>query len=143
MYASRTFCLSNIIEKVIASRFILHIENNAIIDKFQSSYKCLGNCITLIIYGIAAAKPERTAQCKISVRAFFINHRTRIRIRIRMSLNFMNFMNFMNFTNQESTGIDFIMCHRLHTTRQNAVKPIIVRFKNSSDGKKSGSEKQR
>ena len=32
--------LSKVIEKVIASRIILHIENNAIIDKFQSAYKC-------------------------------------------------------------------------------------------------------
>ena len=32
--------LSKLIEKVIASRIISHIENNAIIDKFQSAYKC-------------------------------------------------------------------------------------------------------
>ena len=32
--------LSKVIEKVIASRIISHIENNAIIDKFQSAYKC-------------------------------------------------------------------------------------------------------
>ena len=32
--------LSKVIEKVIASHIILHIENNAIIDKFQSAYKC-------------------------------------------------------------------------------------------------------
>ena len=32
--------LSRVIEKVIASRIISHIENNAIIDKFQSAYKC-------------------------------------------------------------------------------------------------------
>ena len=32
--------LSKVIEKVIASRLISHIENNAIIDKFQSAYKC-------------------------------------------------------------------------------------------------------
>ena len=77
------------------------------------SYSCRDN---LIIYGIPEAIPESTAQCKNSVREFFVNH--------------------MNFTNQESTGIDFIRCHRTHTTRQNAVKPIIVRFKNSSDREK-------
>ena len=32
--------LSKFIEKFIASRIISHIENNAIIDKFQSAYKC-------------------------------------------------------------------------------------------------------
>ena len=32
--------LSKVIEKVIASRIISHIENNAIIDKFQSADKC-------------------------------------------------------------------------------------------------------
>ena len=32
--------LSKVIEKVIASRIISHIENNAIIDKFPSAYKC-------------------------------------------------------------------------------------------------------
>ena len=32
--------LFKVIEKVIASRIISHIENNAIIDKFQSAYKC-------------------------------------------------------------------------------------------------------
>ena len=32
--------LSKVIEKVIASRIISHIENNAIIDQFQSAYKC-------------------------------------------------------------------------------------------------------
>ena len=32
--------LSKVIEKVIASRIISHIENNVIIDKFQSAYKC-------------------------------------------------------------------------------------------------------
>ena len=32
--------MSKVIEKVIASRIISHIENNAIIDKFQSAYKC-------------------------------------------------------------------------------------------------------
>ena len=56
----------------------------------------------LIIYGIPEAKPESTAHCKNSVRRLFVNH--------------------MNFTNQESTGIDFIRCHRLHTTRHH--KPI-------------------
>ena len=34
------FFLSKVIEKVIASRIISHIENNAIVDKFQSAYKC-------------------------------------------------------------------------------------------------------
>ena len=32
--------LSKVIEKVIASRIISHIENNSIIDQFQSAYKC-------------------------------------------------------------------------------------------------------
>ena len=32
--------MSKVIEKVITSRIISHIENNAIIDKFQSAYKC-------------------------------------------------------------------------------------------------------
>ena len=32
--------LSKLIEKVIASRIISHIEDHAIIDKFQSAYKC-------------------------------------------------------------------------------------------------------
>ena len=32
--------MSKVIENVIASRIISHIENNAIIDKFQSVYKC-------------------------------------------------------------------------------------------------------
>ena len=32
--------LSNVIENVIASRIILHIENNVIVDKIQSAYKC-------------------------------------------------------------------------------------------------------
>ena len=70
----------------------------------------------LIINGIPEAKPESNAQCKNSVREFFVNH--------------------MDFTKQESTGIDFIRCHRLHTTRQNAVKPITVRFKESSEREK-------
>ena len=32
--------LSKLIEKVIASRIISHIEDSTIIDKFQSAYKC-------------------------------------------------------------------------------------------------------
>ena len=32
--------LSKLIEKVIASRIISHNEDNAIIEKFQSAYKC-------------------------------------------------------------------------------------------------------
>ena len=70
----------------------------------------------LIIYGIPEVKPESIAQCKNSVREFFVNH--------------------LNFTDQEATGVDFIRCHRLYTTRKNAVKPVIVRFKNSSDREK-------
>ena len=37
---SKLSFLSKVIEKVIASRIISHIENNAIVDKFQSAYKC-------------------------------------------------------------------------------------------------------
>ena len=70
----------------------------------------------LIIFGIPEAKPESITQCKNSVREFFVNH--------------------LHFTDQKATGIDFIRCHRLHTTRKNAVKPVIVRFKNSSDREK-------
>ena len=39
----------------------------------------------------------------------------------------------MNFTDQEVANINFARCHRLHTTRKNSVKPIIVRFKNFCD----------
>ena len=39
----------------------------------------------------------------------------------------------MNFTDQEVADINFVRCHRLHTTRNNSVKPIIVRFKNFCD----------
>ena len=41
--------LSKVIEKVIASRIISHIENNAIIDKFQSAYKCGHNTETALL----------------------------------------------------------------------------------------------
>ena len=41
--------LSKVIEKVIASRIILHIEKNAIIDKFQSAYKCGHNTETALL----------------------------------------------------------------------------------------------
>ena len=41
--------LSKVIEKVIASRIISHIENNAIIDKFQSSYKCVHSTETALL----------------------------------------------------------------------------------------------
>ena len=60
----------------------------------------------LIIYGIPEVKPESIAQCNNSVREFFVN--------------------YLTFTDLEATGIDFIRCHRLYTTRKNAVKPVIV-----------------
>ena len=38
--------LPKLIEEVIASRIFSHIEDNAIIDKFQSAYKCGHNTET-------------------------------------------------------------------------------------------------
>ena len=42
--------LSKLIEKDIASRIISHIEDNAILDKFQSAYKCGHSTETALHY---------------------------------------------------------------------------------------------
>ena len=114
-----TYCMSlygceiwNYNSRYISEMFIAWRKMMRKLFKFES-YSRRDN---LIIYGIPEVKPESIAQCKNSVREFFVNH--------------------LNFTDQEATGVDFIRCHRLYTTRKNAVKPVIVRFKNSSDREK-------
>ena len=88
-------------------------EENVDLRSQTNSIESYSRRDNLIVYGIPESNSETPVQCANAVKQFLVKH--------------------MNFTDQEVADINFVRCHKLHTTMKNSVKPIIVRFRNFCD----------
>ena len=88
-------------------------DENVILKNQTNNIESYSRRDNLIIYGVTEPKNESPSQCEKLVKQSFVTH--------------------LNLTDQEAGNIEFVRCHRLYSNRKNAVKPVLVRFKNFND----------
>ena len=93
-------------------------DENVILKNQTNNIESYSRRDNLIIYGVTEPKNESPSQCEKLVKQSFVTH--------------------LNLTDLEAGNIEFVRCHRLYSNRKNAVKPVIVRFKNFNDRETGG-----